>query len=202
LQRQWYQQNTGTVVEFSGKAFRCQIHPWRSATVDGLLNNETVVWEAKHVNAFAKPEEVLEKYMPQLQHNMAVVGVNKSVLSMFLGTFKWETFEVDADWLYQEELLAAETAFWNAVQTGDLPCAAAPPAAPKPTTFREVDFTGNNAWGAYAADWLDNRDFAKSFKSTEAAIKELIEPDVSKATGHGIIVKRSKAGALTITEAK
>jgi hypothetical protein len=36
------------------------------------------VFEAKHTSAFAKSDEVLERYMPQLQHNMAVTGYQQA----------------------------------------------------------------------------------------------------------------------------
>ena len=66
------------------------------------------VWEAKHTNAFTRPEEALARYMPQLQHKMAVAGCERAVLSVILGNSKWKVFEVAADWLYQEELPEAE----------------------------------------------------------------------------------------------
>ena len=52
-------------------------HDWRSCTLDGLVEPSGAIWEAKHTSAFAKSEEVLERYMPQLQHNMAVTGVSR-----------------------------------------------------------------------------------------------------------------------------
>jgi hypothetical protein len=47
---------------------------------------------------------------------------------------------------------------------------------------------------------LETRHAAKRHGSAVAALKDLVEPDVSRAFGHGIEVKRSKAGALTIKE--
>jgi hypothetical protein len=50
------------------------------------------VFEAKHTSAFAKPDEVLERYMPQLQHNV-VIGAERALLSVIFGNHKWEVCE-------------------------------------------------------------------------------------------------------------
>src|SRR5437660_1054173 len=80
---------------------------WRRCTLDGMVKRRKAVWEAKHVNAFSKPEEVLARYMPQLQHNMAVKGWDLSLLSVIYGNHKWEVYEIASDWLYQDDLFAA-----------------------------------------------------------------------------------------------
>ncbi len=72
--RQWYSRLTGLVVEEVGSVWTCARDSWRRATLDGFVEAKHAIWEAKHVSAFAKPDEVLTRYMPQLQHNMAVCG--------------------------------------------------------------------------------------------------------------------------------
>ena len=49
-------------------------------------------------------------------------------------------------------------------------------------------------------DWLNNRNAAKTHSAACATLKELVEPDVARAFGHGIEAKRSKVGAITIRE--
>ena len=116
------------------------------------------MWEAKHTSAFAKPDEVLERYMPQLQHNMAVTGYQQATLSVIFGNHKYEIFEIAGDWLYQLELLEAERQFWECVQTGREPVAWPAPPPPRPIGTREVCLEGNNAWASAAVDWLEHRD--------------------------------------------
>jgi predicted phage-related endonuclease len=178
----------------------CGVNSWRRATLDGIIEATGTVWEAKHTSAFAKAEEVLERYMPQLQHNMAVTGYQQAVLSVIFGNHKYEVFEVAADWLYQIELLQAEQRFWTSVLTGEPPVAVEPPPPPRPIGTREVCLEGNNAWASAAFDWLTHRDAAKIHASACAAIKAQVEEDVSRAFGHGIEAKRSKSGAITIRE--
>jgi hypothetical protein len=198
--RQWYERDTGCLVSQVGASLVCEQHAWRRCTLDGFVTVRGGVFEAKHVNAFARSEEVLARYMPQLQHNMAVAGAQLAILSVIFGNHKWEVFEVASDWLYQEELLIAESRFWDCVRTGERPVAAPVPVAPLPVGVREVCLEGNNAWAAAARDWLEGREAASRHKAANAILKDLVEPDVARAFGHGVEARRSKAGALTIRE--
>ena len=198
--RQWFEKCTQKRVGRVGEVVHCSRHDWRSCTLDGFVEEGGAVWEAKHTSSFVRPEEVLERYMPQLQHSMAVVRAERAYLSVLFGNSKWECFEVASDWLYQADLLEAERAFWDCVQSGTPPAAAPVPPAPKPVGYREICLQGSNSWAAAADDWLQTRDPAKRHGSAVAALKALVDPDVSRAFGHGVEIKRSKAGALTIRE--
>ena len=198
--RQWYEQLSGKRVIGTGTAITCRTYDWRRCTVDGLVEGSGAVWEAKHTSAFAKVEDVLERYGPQLQHNMAVAGSETAVLSVLFGNHKFEIIEIAADWLYQLELLQAEEDFWDCVVSGREPVAAIPPLAPRPIGTREVCLEGNNFWATAAFDWLKFREAAKLHASATVQLKDLIEQDVSRAFGHGIEAKRSKSGAVTIRE--
>jgi predicted phage-related endonuclease len=200
--RQWYEKLSGNRVTDAGMELTCSEFRWRKCTLDGLVETSGAIFEAKHTNSFVKPEDILERYMPQLQHNMAVANAGRAVLSVIFGNAKYEMFEVAADWLYQLDLLKAEKAFWNAVLSGEPPVIMEAPPAPRPIATREIRFDGNNAWASAAADWLENCKAAKTHGSACKSIKELIEDDVCRAFGHGIEAKRSKSGAITIRELK
>lgn len=198
--RQWYEQESGLLVTRVGASAACETYPWRRCTLDGFVERKDAVFEAKHVSAFHKPEEVLARYMPQLQHNMAVTGADRALLSVIFGNHKWEVFEIASDWLYQEELLIAEARFWDCVRTGERPVPAPVPIPPAPVGVREVCFEGSNTWASAAQDWRDCSEAAKRHKAATSALKDLVEPDVTRAFGHGIEIRRSKAGALSIRE--
>jgi hypothetical protein len=198
--RQWFERVTGLRVSRVGSPASCKTFSWRRCTLDGYLETENCVFEAKHTSAFSKPEEVVERYMPQLQHNMSVTGAASAVLSVIFGNHKFETFHVAADWLYQSDLLDAEINFWRCVISGEEPIPAPPPAPPRPIGIRQVNLDGNNAWASAAHDWLETRQPAKLHALACTAIKELVEDDVALAFGHGIEARRSKAGAITIRE--
>jgi hypothetical protein len=198
--RQWYQSVSGNTVESIGEVINCPKYPWRKCTLDGFVKAAGAIWEAKHTSGFLSIEDLLERYMPQLQHNMAVTGASRAILSVIFGNHKYEIVEIAADWIYQLELLEAEEDFWNCVQSGRPPIPADPPPPPRPVGIREVCLEGNNAWAVAAADWLRNREAAKVHASACGEIKSLIEEDVARAFGHGIEAKRSKSGAITIRE--
>lgn len=198
--RQWYESITGQKVTRVGLAATCRTFNWRRCTLDGYLEPTNCVWEAKHTSAFSKPEEMIERYMPQLQHNMAVTRADSAILSVIFGNHKFEVFRVEADWLYQSDLLKAETLFWDCVTTGCEPVAAIIPPAPRALGVRQVNLMGNNSWASAAADWLETKVAAKRHASACTSIKGLVEDDVSLAFGHGIEAKRSKSGAITIRE--
>jgi len=198
--RPWFEQVSGSRVTRIGESFISPRDPWRRCTLDGLVEESGAIWEAKHTSAFAKSDEVLERYMPQLQHNMAVAGCERAILSVIFGNHKYEMIEVAADWLYQLELLEAEEQFWDCVLTGIEPVPIDPPFPPRPIGTREVCLEGNNLWASAAFDWLTHREAAKAHASATTLIKELVEKDVGRAFGHGIEAKRSKAGAITIRE--
>ena len=198
--RQWYETLSGQHVSAAPAALTCNEHAWRRCNLDGFIADRKAVWEAKHTGAFTKSEEVLGRYMPQLQHNMAVAKSDLAVLSVIFGNHKFEIFEVASDWLYQLELLEAELDFWDCVQTGRQPVPFLAPQPPRPIGIREVCLEGNNAWAAAAADWIDHRHAAKRHAASIVQIKDLVEPDVARAFGHGIEARRSKAGAIAIKE--
>ena len=176
--RQWFEKGTGQQVGSVGASLVCDIHPWRRCTLDGFVDLKNAVFEAKHVGAFYKRDEVLARYMPQLQHNMAVTGSKLALLSVIFGNHKWEIYEIATDWLYQEELLIAEARFWDYVRTGKVPVPAPVPAPPIPVGVREVCLEGNNSWAAAASDWLEFREAAKRHKrATQELIPRLVDHD-------------------------
>ncbi|MBK8631968.1 MAG: YqaJ viral recombinase family protein [Sphingomonadales bacterium] len=62
--RQWYERDTGYLVTQVGVSLGCARHAWRRCTLDGYVSRKQAVFEAKHVNAFAKSEEVLAATCP------------------------------------------------------------------------------------------------------------------------------------------
>lgn len=193
---QWFEEQTGRIVTHQGDERLSIDEPFMACTLDGLTDDGKTVFEAKHVSAFAKDNEIRARYYPQLQHNMAVCGLDNSVLSVFFGTFKWEASAIPADPMYQIQLIEAERQFWHCVTSGAPPIAVAV-AAPV-DAIRKVDFTGNNAWAACAVDWIENQSGAKKFEKAAKTLKEMIDADVIEASGHGIVASRNKAGSVSI----
>lgn len=204
--RYWYEKQTGRAVTDGGREAKSADRPIMSCTLDGMTTTEAggaAIFEAKHVNPFGDIERVVQRYMPQLHHNAYVCGTDWAVLSVLYGTMSWRCFEVEVDLFYLQRVLDAEEKFWRHVKDDVPPDDPGAVEAPKmPTQFRDVDMTGNNLWGAAAADWLDNKGAAKSFKKAEENLKGCMEADIGLAFGAGVKIKRAKNGSLRISEVK
>jgi predicted phage-related endonuclease len=198
--RSWFTKKTKRTVTNGGDQMICLDYPFMGCTLDGLTDNKTVLWEAKHVSAFAKDEEVLEKYFPQLTHNMIVCGLAAATLSVIFGNHRYEVFDIMMDEDYAAQLIEVERNFWDCVQNNIQPVI----VGQKYTgpIDRKVDMTGNNEWASAVGDYLANQKAAKVFEEAKADLKALVPVDAVEAFGHGITAKRSKTGSLTIKESK
>jgi predicted phage-related endonuclease len=203
LNRRWYSHKTGNEISAVGDLRVHPTLPYMTSNLDGIVEAEKAVFEAKCINAFSNSDEAAQKYMPQLHHNMLVTGLSRAVLSVFIGTLKYEHFIVEKDPFYAATLLENESAFWSHVMNktppGELTTIATPGGKP---AVRRVDMKTSNAWATHASIWRASRDIAKKFETASKEIKALVEDDVAEAHGHGITCKRAKNGNLTISEIK
>jgi predicted phage-related endonuclease len=126
LNRCWYERHSGHRV---GQVQARRVHVsivWIAATLDGVVEQTGAVFEAKFMLPWSFSElAAAEEHMPQLQHNMMVVGTKDAVLSIITGGGKWVEIAVSADPIYQTAMMYAERAFWRAVASGPVPCRAA-----------------------------------------------------------------------------
>jgi predicted phage-related endonuclease len=197
LNRRWFIKTTGRAITAIGDERISLDHPIMGCTLDGLTDDGATIFEAKHVNAFAKEDEVLLRYYPQLTHNMIVCGVNRATLSVFIGTLKHVVMDVEFDADYAAALIAAEERFWACVETGAPPCAT-PDVKIKIPAIRRADMRASNAWALAAHEYLDTCSAAKRNAASAKALKELVEPDVIEAFGWGVRAVRNKAGAISL----
>lgn len=197
----WFERVTGNRVSARGEMRTHTRYQFMRCTLDGLTDHPAVI-QAKHVNAFSKIDEIAQKYIPQVTHEMAVCGLERAFLSVFVGTLTYEWVEIALDEFYAATLIDREREFWDFVEKDEPPPSKDPVATPVlPEKWRSVSMEGNNFWAEQAGIWLANRDAAKQFDKAAKEIKALLEPDVGTASGHGIVCKRAKNGALSIKEA-
>lgn len=180
--------------------------PFIHATLDGLVR-ETIDGEA-FANVEAKfmlpfhftPEKALEKYWPQVQHNMLVTSMEKSWLSILTGGGQHVRLPVEADIFYQVELLEAEKDFWDCVQTGRRPGVVEATTAPPPIDeMRVVDMSADNAWVDLAVTLLETKPHVEKHEKAEKEIKKLIPNDAKEASARGVKITRSKDNKLRLT---
>ncbi len=200
LNLRWFERQTGIEVLCAGcEGLVHSEHKFMRGNLDGWVPGG--ILECKHTSAFAKDEEIVNRYYPQVQHYLAVTDMSLGYLSVIYGNHRWEFFELEADEEYQARLIEREAEFWWHVETDKQP--------ENPTEeiisialddMREVSMEGNNKWAALADDWINTRSAAAAFTRTSKELKSLVEQDVKLAMGHGIKATRSRAGAITIKE--
>src|SRR3954467_9866197 len=199
LNRFWYERNTGRRVADVQRRVKHSAIPWMAATLDGIVEGNSAVFEAKFMLPWSFSEETAaEKYMAQLQHNMWVTHLRTSVLSIITGGGKWVEITIPMDPLYLSVLVQAEKKFWRCVQSGEPPHlihAEAP--RPRIEAIRIVDMSSSNSWAEFAGLFRNTREAFLDHERAKSELKALMPEDAKEAIGHGVRAKRSKSGAVS-----
>jgi predicted phage-related endonuclease len=199
LNRRWFETNSGHQVVDVQKHVRHLALHWMGATLDGRVEATGAVFESKFMLPWSFAEEAaVEKYTPQLQHNLWVVAGRTAVLSVITGGGKWVGIEVPADPLYQHLIVTAERKFWRCVESGESPTLfGVEPPKPRVEAVRLVDMSSSNAWSEFATVFLRTRSAHLEHEAAKAELKSLVPAEAQQAFGHGVRAKRSKSGAIT-----
>jgi hypothetical protein len=199
LNRRWYEANTGQVITDVQRQIRHPVLRWMAATLDGRIEGSEAVFESKFMLPWSFSEEAaVEKYAPQLQHNLWVVAGRTAVLSVITGGGRWVGIEVPANPLYQHLVVTAERKFWRSVESGERPTLfAVDPPKPRIAGVRIVDMSGSNAWAEFAGAFTRTHPAFLEHERAKAQLKGLVPEDAQQAIGHGVRAKRSKSGAVS-----
>jgi predicted phage-related endonuclease len=120
LNRRWYELNSGYHISDIRRRMIHRTIPWMDATPDGLVKETGALFKAAFTLPWSR-ETTAERHMAELQHDMLVAGTKRSVLSIIHGGGQWIELSIDADPIYQTNLVAAEKFFWRSVNTGEPP---------------------------------------------------------------------------------
>ena len=199
LNRRWYEASTGRRITDVQRRLRHPTIRWLGATLDGRVEGTGAVFESKFMLPWSFSEEgALEKYGPQLQHNMWVVAARQAVLSVITGGGKWVEILANADPLYQHLIVTAERKFWRCVESGEPPrLFGVKPPKPRIAAVRVVDMSSSNAWAEFAAVFGRTRAAHLEHEQARTELKALMPEDAKEAIGHGVRAKRSKSGAVS-----
>jgi len=199
LNRRWYEANTGQAITDLQKHVRHPALKWMAATLDGRVQGSDAVFEAKFMLPWSFSEETaVEKYMPQLQHNMWVAAARTAVLSIITGGGKWVEITAHADPLYQHLIVTAERKFWRCVESGEQPqLFGIERPKPRLEAVRVVDMNTSNSWAEFAGLFRSTRQAFLDHERSKTELKALMPEDAKEAIGHGVRAKRSKSGAIS-----
>ena len=199
LNWRWFETNSGHQVVDVQRHVRHPALHWMGATLDGRVEATGAVFEAKFMLPWSFSEEAaVEKYAPQLQHNLWVVASSIAVLSVITGGGKWVEIEVPADPLYQHLIVTAERKFWRCVESGERPTLfGVEPPKPRIEAVRIVDMSTSNVWAEFAAVFATTRDAHQKHERAKAELKALMPEDAQQAFGHGVRARRSRSDAIS-----
>lgn len=195
----WHQRATRLPITRRGEVVVRPGRPHVSCTLDGWREADNVVIDCKAVGPWRKLPDVIAHYTPQMVVQRACLDAAGAVLLIVHGG--QEPAEHLVTWTaeYEAAVWTRVEWFWECVQDLVAPFEVAPIIAPPPA-IKEADMSASNLWCDAAATWLESAGAARAFAEAAQSIKALIEPDVKRAFGAGIVVSRAKNGALTIKE--
>jgi predicted phage-related endonuclease len=132
-----FERDTGREVHvddnWGSDPLRLAEHPWCTYLPDGLLQQDTddhmtidddeffIPIEAKCINMMWKHENLLAKYMPQLQHAMRVTRSPYCIFSVLYLNTKYEWTKVEYDPPYDDALFEKEKTFQFMLERGIRP---------------------------------------------------------------------------------
>lgn len=121
LNLQWFERLYNKQVTDKQHFYTMKDYPFIAANIDGLVEEDDAVIDAKHTNAFSTPAKVADKYNAQMQHYMMVTTKQKAYLSTFFGNMKYQLVAIDRDDIFIKRLFNAELLFWHFVENKKAP---------------------------------------------------------------------------------
>lgn len=199
-----YETRVGRKVIQRGASVVHSEHSFMRCTLDGL-DPEIGPVDAKALSIWTRDVDqwLIDMYSGQMQHQMFCCDTKKGALHVSVGMARPQSMFFERDDFFLTEYLDLCTKFWGFVERDEPPPGCSVTSEPvSPEKMREVDLSTNNAWVSAAADYINHQPAAKLFKTAEADLKNMIEPDVKRAFGGGLEINRSKNGALRFKEMK
>ncbi|MBP2232091.1 hypothetical protein J2847_005416 [Azospirillum agricola] len=183
-------------------------HDWMVAHPDFLARSapdgdlDTIV-EAKFNSGFQSDLDLARRYHWQLQHQLAVMGLERGLLSILRPTgHAMVAVPRRADDV--ERLVETLEAFWWHVVNDVEPSDPLPMDGPSYETRRVFDMSRHNRFRALADALVDRRAAALEVREAEAAIKALMPDDARLAfvgadePGRGLYLARDRDGRLSL----
>lgn len=159
--------------------------------------------EAKFTAGFQTDAELAQRYHWQLQHQFAVTGMRRGLLSI-LRPSGHSLVRVERQDSEVERLIGTLSAFWwhvvNDVEPGD-PLSQ---DAPRYETGRVVDMSRHNRFASLAALLVEQRGAALAVREAETALKSLMPADARVAfvagdrPGSELHLARDREGRLSL----
>lgn len=185
--RQSFENETGIIV--FPKVVKHSTIDFLSASLDGIdiecKNVVEIKCPGKDAHALAIEGKVPDYYYPQLQHQLAVTGLESIFYFSYDGTYG-KTIEVARNQEYINFLIECEEEFWNYLQNQE-----PPPLSEKDYIFREDD-----SWVNTANDWIEANEKLSQAQKEERRLKNTLIDLSENHSCFGGGVKLSKISRL------
>lgn len=200
----WFETEYDCVLSDHQRHYRDKIGlvPARG-TVDAMFGDAVV--EAKHTNSFNKMDDIIKRYMPQIQLYCRLAESPDAYLSVFFGNSKWESTVVSFDNSYFNSMWAVVSDFWGYVIRDEEP--------PSDVETRHIstdsvpvdnmvvrDASTSNEFVSTAATYVHGLEQDKVFQNAKKSLKEMVAPNEREVYCDFLTVKRDKRGALRIAK--
>lgn len=174
---------------------------------DGFVTaSETTrsLFEAKHSGHMSNMEAQIERYYPQLQHNMYVTDTRSAYLSVIFGNQDPEYCEImrDVEWL--ERYLPVAKDFWRCVVTKSPPTEGKPVPKGKITVAGRMEITSDhpshNEFHSLSMDYIESKDAFKKHEESKEQLKSLAPEGIQVTVGSLLEIRRDRRGYARIRE--
>jgi hypothetical protein len=200
----WHERKTGRALSHRGDVVHHPERPYFCCTLDAFRADDATVIDCKAPGPWRKLDEVEAYYTPQLIGQRACLGAERAALLIVHGG--QEPVERPVEWNadYEHALWERVDNFWHCVETLTEPVerVPVPPLPPRVKPMKTYDMTGDNLWASEAVVWLENRIAARMALAAEKDLKGLVPLDAVRCHGHGIEIRRDRAGRLSLKESR
>jgi len=175
-------------------------------TVDAMWNDlsYSAIIEAKHTNAFNNMDDMVKRYMPQIQLYMRISGASECYLSVIFGNSKWESVCVSYDENYFNSMWAVVSDFWGYVLRNEEPIAVDTPSISiDQIPLDEMvarDANHDNMFMDAAITYINGLEVSKKFENAKKDLKNMVADNEREVYCDYLTIKRDKRGALRITK--
>ena len=197
----WHERKTKQPLTMRGDWVVRPERPYFGCTLDAYRTSDSCVIDCKAPGMWRKIEDVTAQYTAQMVGQAWCMATTRAALLIVHGGS--EPVEYPIEWTpeYEAEVWARVDQFWGFCESLTPPVELPAIAAPVPV-IRIAQMDDNPEWKRHADLWLQTHGAVETAKTAEKAIKAMVEPDVMKALGAGIVVTRNKAGSLSLREDK
>lgn len=200
LNLDWYGFKQNVPVTRRGEVVVHPRHDCFAATLDGWDAERGCPVECKDCGGFESMETIVDRYRPQCYFQMMCCNSTQYAISVILGGAEPVVghYKMVSD--YASELMRLALWFMDCVRDR-VPPGPVPAVPPPPDKWRDYDMTEQFAadeWRRLAEIWLQTHGAAESWREAAVGLKGMVPEDARRAYGAGVIVRRDRAGRLSL----